>query len=106
MDEFKAIYRILTALRAGMDCDEFDQRMISPETLGITPNKWAHLLRMMAQKGYVEGIAVDVAADGHCMVSLSYPAITLDGLAYLQENSLMQKAHRLAKGIKESIPGL
>lgn len=70
MDEFKAIYRILTALRAGMDCDEFDQRMIILETLGITPNKWAHLLWMMVQKGYVEGITIDVATAGHCMVSL------------------------------------
>ena len=39
-------------------------------------------------------------------VALTRPEITLKGLEYLEENSLMKKAANLAKGIKETIPGL
>ena len=34
------------------------------------------------------------------------PHITLQGLEYLQENSLMKKAAAFAKGVKEIVPGI
>lgn len=40
------------------------------------------------------------------MVSESRPRLTLKGLEYLNENSLMQRAMKMAKGIKDSIPGI
>lgn len=106
MDNFKVIYRILKALEASMDCDEFDMDMISHEKLGITQNRWITLMRQLVKSGYIDGIAVSISADGIPTVSVSNPCITLKGLEYLEENSLMQKAARLAKGIKEVIPGL
>jgi len=39
-------------------------------------------------------------------VALTRPEITLKGLEYLEENTLMKKAANLAKGIKDTIPGL
>lgn len=43
---------------------------------------------------------------GYPRVSLTRPEITLKGLEYLEENTLMKKAASLAKGIKDTIPGL
>lgn len=34
------------------------------------------------------------------------PHITLQGLEYLQENSLMKKAAAFVKGVKEIVPGI
>ena len=105
MDNFKVIYRILKALEAAMDCDEFDMDMISHEKLGISQNRWVALLREMIRSGYIDGISISVSADGIPTVSIFNPCITIQGLEYLENNSLMKKAARDAKGIKEAIPG-
>ena len=39
MDNFKVIYRILHYLEKAMDLDEIDEDRLSPETLGITPQR-------------------------------------------------------------------
>jgi hypothetical protein len=61
-------------------------------------------MEMLAHNGYVEGISVKRSLDGDIAISLSGPRITLKGLEYLQENSLMRKAAALAKGITDLIP--
>lgn len=35
-----------------------------------------------------------------------HPKITLKGLEYLQENSMMKQAAAFAKGIKDIVPGI
>lgn len=40
------------------------------------------------------------------LVSEGHPQITLKGLEYLNENSLMQRAMRMSKGIKDCVPGI
>lgn len=101
MDNFKVIYRILHYLEKAMDLDEIDEDRLSPETLGITPQRWAALWEMLAKEGYVNGVQVKYSTDGDCSISFCNPRITLRGLEYLQENALMKKAAQLAKGIAE-----
>ena len=55
----------------------------------------------IAKEGYVNGVQVKYSTDGDCSISFCNPRITLRGLEYLQENSLMKKAAQLAKGIAE-----
>jgi len=38
MDNIRIIYRILSVLEDSMDTETFDERSLSPETLGITRN--------------------------------------------------------------------
>ena len=107
MEEFTAIYKILNALRKSMDYDEFDMEVISPERLHISETRWLHLIKMLADSGYVEDLYVKISADGVFIFGRgARPRITLRGLEYLEENSLMKKAYRLAKGIKDVTPGL
>lgn len=105
MDNFKIIYRILKALEASMDCDEFDAAMISAEKLKISENRWARLLAMLTDEGYISGLSITKSIDGIIVINESNPAITLKGLEYLNENSFMKKAANLAKGISDIIPG-
>ena len=44
MDDFKAIYRILMALDAGLDLDEPSPEAYSAERLGISGNRRDNLL--------------------------------------------------------------
>lgn len=106
MDNIRIIYRILSVLEASMDIEAFDERSISTETLGITWARLLSLLRMLFQAGLIEGISVDTDAAGNFLVSKGRPRITLKGLEYLNENSLMQRAMRMAKGIKDYVPGI
>lgn len=106
MDNFNVIYKILRTLEAALDYDDFDPaEAITPESLNITRSRFYALILMMVDEGYVKGVTRTILMN-HTAVNISRMSITLKGLEYLHENSLMQKVARAAKGIKDSIPGL
>lgn len=79
MYNFIAIYRILSYLEQALDYDEPDMSQISSNALGLSDNRWLALLRLLEDAEYIEVF-------GH------RTRITLRGLEYLQQNSLMQRA--------------
>lgn len=103
MDNFRVIYRILRYLEKAMDYEEADVDFISASALGITEQRWLAIMEMLVKENYVSGISVKRSVDGDACLSVSDIRITMKGLEYLQENSLMQKAANLAKGIAEII---
>ncbi len=104
MDNFRIIYRILWYLEKAMDYDEPDMDFIAADKLGISQQRWTAIMEMLVKEKYITGIEIKRFADGEVCLSESGIQITLRGLEYLQENSLMQKAANLAKGIAEMIP--
>lgn len=104
MDNFKAVYRILSTLEKAMDFPEFDINQISAEQLGISRERWARYIEMMDDVGYIKGTKIVRYINGETDVDAKEIRITLKGLEYLQENSIMQKMYKVAKGIKEVIP--
>ena len=106
MDNFVTIYKILKVLEKAMDFDELDMDLISAKALGISENRRLALLKMLADNGYLEGVHIRETCDGMLLVAMPHPRITLKGLEYLEENSMMKRAYRLAKGIKDVIPGI
>ena len=105
MDNFKAVYRILTALERAMDLPEFDVSQIGPEALGVSAQRWGRYIEMMADVGYIKGAQVRRSITGELMVDADEIRITLKGLEYLQENSIMQRLYRAARGTTDIIPG-
>lgn len=107
MDNFKIIYKILKILEKSMDVEEFDRTLLSADALGLSEPKWSRIIAMLANNGYISGVSVWNAMDcQYPRVALGRPEITLKGLEYLEENSLMRKAADLAKGIKDIVPGI
>lgn len=106
MDNFKAVYRILTALERAMDLTEFDVSQIGPEALGVSQQRWARYIEMMQDVGYIKGALIKESISGDLIVDAREMRITLKGLEYLQENGIMQRIYRTAKGIKEITPGI
>ena len=106
MDNFKAVYKILTALEKCMDLPEFDMKQIDHEAIGVSKERWSRYIEMMADVGYIKGVKVMTNILGDTVVDDCGIRITLKGLEYLQENSIMQKMYKAAKGITEFIPGL
>lgn len=106
MDNFKAVYKILTALEKAMDLPEFDIMEVGPEKLGVSPERWSRYIEMMADVGYVKGVSIHRDILGEIHVDAKNVRITLKGLEYLQENSIMRKLYNAAKGISDIVPGL
>lgn len=105
MDNFKAVYMILSALEASMDYPSFDTEQIAPEVLGVSRERWIKYLEMMQDVGYIKGVQIRSYMNG-TSVDARDIRITLKGLEYLQENGLMQKAYRAVKGIRDIVPGI
>lgn len=108
MDEnFKIIYEILKKLENSMDISEFDNSILSYKSLEISKPKWCRIIKMLFDSGYITGVNVWEPYDcSYPQVELTRPEITLKGLEYLRENSIMQRMYKAANGIKEITPGL
>ena len=104
MDNFKAVYRILSALEKAMDLPEFDISQISASALGVSEQRWARYIEMMVDVGYIKGVSIQSGITNELMIEADDMRITLKGLEYLQENSIMQRIYKAAKGIKASSP--
>ena len=104
MDNFRVIYRILRYLEKALDYDEPNMDCISAKALKLSDQRWVALMEMLSKEGYIDSFSVQRTVDGSILISSSTPRITLKGLEYLQENSLMKKAAELAKGVATSSP--
>ena len=103
-DNFKCIYKILKALEKAMDFPEFDLSQINHEKLGVSKERWARYLEMMVDVGYIKGIRIYTDCTDEINVDDEGIRITLKGLEYLTENSIMQRIYKTALGIKELKP--
>lgn len=107
MEDFRIIYRILKFLQQSMDFEEFDSENFTAERFGTNPNRFQALLIQLQKAGYIEGLnIVQYIRQPVSIQPPMRPSITLKGLEYLQENSLMKQAAAFAKGIKEIVPGI
>lgn len=108
MDNFKIIYRILKYLEEHMDDEYIDSDGISHEKMGISFIRWEKLLWLMQEEGYIKGLLYEqtLSDSSPHVVSPISPKITIKGLEYLTENSLMQKVAKSLKQVKEVVPGM
>ena len=103
MNNFKAVYTILSSLEKSMDLPQANPDMFSPEVLGVSQERWNKYIEMMLDCGYIKGVSITPYISGNVKIDCSNIQITLKGLEYLQENLLMQKAFKAAKGIAEIV---
>lgn len=104
MDNFKAVYRILSELEKAMDSSKADISRFDAEQLGVSENRWCNYIEMMEDVGYIKGVIIKRNIYGELITDCDNIKITLKGLEYLQENSVMQKIYKTIKGIKEVTP--
>lgn len=76
----------------------------SAQTLGVSQERWNRYIEMMVDVGYIKGVKIKEYQDGEIVVVDCGIRITLKGLEYLQENSIMQRMYSAAKGIVDLVP--
>lgn len=99
MNNFRIIYRILKYLEAALDVAAPDMTPIRAEALGLTEERWKALLLMMAREGYIWGLEYREYIGEASVIKIDRVQITMKGLEYLEENSMMRKVAEAAKGI-------
>lgn len=107
MDVFKLIYRILKQIRVLELAEEPDLVLLSPDALKATEIERDNLMLKMQEKGLIAGLVVIEGIDGQQRPSImwerSMPRVTMKGLEYMEENSMMKKAKSLLKGSVEIV---
>ena len=53
---------------------------------------------MLINAGYIEGVTIVRMGDGELVPKITSPSITLKGLEYLADNSMIRKVTKILKG--------
>lgn len=101
MEDFKAIAKILSAIRACERNRSVNQYSFAPECLGMDEGLRDMLIVKLQKAGYIEGFNIIEGIDGQqypiVNIEKSVPMITLSGLTFMAENDPLQKAIREMK---------
>lgn len=97
-DNFKVIYKILSNLEKALDYENYNTNEIF-KTLDISKERYNKLLIMLYENEYIKGIYMKSLGDERIIDF----EITLKGLEYLKENTLMKKIRNELSGIFEII---
>lgn len=78
---------------------------ISCDRLGINKRYWVAIMIELAERGFIKGVKIN-RADDEVDVYLVEPTVTMTGVEFLMENSMMSKAKRFLQDIKDTVPGI
>ena len=74
------------------------------DVLAIPYRYWATVIKDMLSRGYVEGFVVTESWGGDPMVAIGEPRITMEGVEFLQSNSMMARALGFLRETKSALP--
>ena len=107
MEDFRIIYRILKAIVEYEKAEEPSLLYFEPERLKTTAENRDRLILKLVDAGYIKGIYTIDDIDGQTKPVIiwnrSTPTITVEGMQYLEENSMMRKVANALKGIGETL---
>ena len=106
-DFFTVAYKILSYLKY---CYENgikpDPNILNADTFNISKAQFAKTLKMLSEHGYFSGVKfTPTKIEGIIIGGLYNASITIEGLQYLAENSMMKKAYRIFKEVRDWLPG-
>lgn len=111
---FTTVNKILRYIERQLDGTVFDADGFAAERFGITENRFARYLSMLAESGYVTGISVtdngepdefddDIHKYRRFGIVLDSPSITIRGMQFLVENTMLARMYRTAKNIRDIV---
>ncbi len=103
-DMYVVMYKILAYL---YDCmkkgAEPNEAMFSSDALAIPHEYWMDVVEELVDHGYVKGIAVQRFLGGRG-IDIDRPRVTMEGVAFAQENTMMARAKQFLQDAKAAIP--
>lgn len=105
-DMHVVMYKILAYLYACMKSGEkVNEANIRCDALGINEPYWTSIMVELMERGYVKGLMVRKADNSQTVVPVN-PSVTMTGVEFLMENSMMAKAKQFLMDFKATVPGL
>lgn len=96
MNDFRAIARILSAIRVSEEKTSFDPALIDPSVLKVTAECRDTLTLKLSKAGYIDGLFVIDSIDNldrpRILWEKSRPSVTLAGLEYAQTCEPLRQA--------------
>ena len=103
-DMHVVMYKILAYIYSCMKEGQAPERdEWSSGRLGIPNEYWKQIVRELVEHGYLTGIGIK-ESQSTCYVSIGNPRVTMDGVEFLMENSMMNKAKQFLIDAKSAIP--
>lgn len=104
-DMYVVMYKIIAYL---YDCmkrgAEPSEDGFSASAMGIPEPYWTQIMSELVEHRFVEGVKVERFLGGKSMVSCFQPRVTMEGVAFAQENSMMAKAKAFLQDAKSAVP--
>lgn len=94
MRNFKAIYKILKTLDKCKGREDFDYALISAQAMKLEYAEWEQLMIELQISGYIRGLVYTQTVNEKFphIVEPIRPQITMKGMEYLENNSMLAKA--------------
>ncbi|MBS4462826.1 MULTISPECIES: YjcQ family protein [unclassified Facklamia] len=106
-DYFVIVYQLLKYLYECVKCGvKPDPEKLTAMYFNVPDNYWAYILISLKDDQYIKGIKTIPTKDGILFSDLSDLMITPKGIQYLFENSLLEKAKKTLKDLKDVVPFL
>lgn len=103
-DMYVVMYKILCYLYDCMKRDIApDVEEFSHVALGIPELYWQDVIHELFRKHYISGVMLTRKGNGF-VVNFNRPRVTMDGVAFMQENTMMAKARDFLITTKSALP--
>lgn len=103
MDDFKVIARLLAAIRASEESPVFDVALVDEKVLKTTAANRDLLAVKLQKAGYIEGLVVIDGASNQAALFVAWdrskPAVTLEGMTWMQTNEPLRKTVKELKDV-------
>lgn len=100
---FGDLLKILRRFEKCLDKEGFDETLL--KDLKLSPVRMKNYLEMLDETGYISGIVINEYIGEENPYSIDYDnaRITIDGLKFLAENTVLAKSYRLIKGVTDIV---
>lgn len=104
-DFFTVAYKILSYLKwCYEDGQTPDPDILNAGTFNIGNVQFGNTLQMLSEHGYISGVRFKNTKMGTTYSALQNAKITIEGLQYLAENTMMKKAYKVFKEVRDWLP--
>ena len=98
---YKIIAYIYDCMKRGVEPDDAEW---GSQALGIPESYWSTIVEELVEHRFITGVTISHFLGGQVMVSPIRPRITIEGVAFAQENTMMAKAKAFLQDAKAAIP--
>lgn len=99
--------KILKFFEQQLNNSDFEEKYFTEKTFNISKQKFVNLLSLLLEDELISGIEIrdfECEEDERFGIILDCPRITIKGLRFLAENSVLSKIYKTAKSVKDIIP--